>query len=378
MPFQFIKVDHLPESDVVQLPNKLLPFIWYFVRQAKWQYAAISGSYIVSTTLMGLTSYFIKLFIDALEATADRSQMWDNIFWIVMGYVGLCVILQSVIWRLANYVSVKTQSRFTNMVRRQMSLYMSHHSYAYFQNDFAGRLSGKVTETPSSLRRMMQNITETFVYSIMTFIVSFILLAMTGWEQLVIMSVIAIIYAWLLIIYLPELKILSKLAADQRSITRGRHVDAMTNILNIKIFARGAYEDRYFLKALKGQAIRFERKDARLFDFTRKLDILMKSIWIFPALYVLYAWQHHGISTGDVAMVLSLSITLGFNMWGFTFTLSTFFEELGEVQEGMETITQAHTVTDKENAPKLHVNSGDIEIKNMSFSYGSKPVKGTE
>ncbi|MCB9965350.1 MAG: ABC transporter ATP-binding protein [Rhodospirillales bacterium] len=148
----------------------------------------------------------------------------------------------------------------------------------------------------------------------------------------------------------------------------------MTNILNVKLFARTGYEDRAFTRILSDFAATLERKDIHFHRFVCKLDSLMKAIWVFPTVYVLYAWQQGTVSTGDVAMVMSLSIHLGFNMWGFTFTLSGFFEHLGQAQEGMETITKAYHVTDKENAPVLKVKQGVLECNSMQFRYGANMI----
>ncbi|MCB9973245.1 MAG: ABC transporter ATP-binding protein [Rhodospirillales bacterium] len=373
MKLNLINVEHLPDGGV-QLPDKLWPFLWYFIRQAKWQFALIAFFSISATALMSMTSYFIKLFVDALDGIQDREQMWTELSGLIILGVGLCVVLQSMLWRCSSYLATQVLSPFANMVRRQMAAYMSEHSYAYFQNDFAGRLSSKVMETPSAVRQIAESFTQEFIYSIVTFIVSFTLLAMTGGTQLLIVSGLVVIYVIILRIYLPQIQNLSKVAADNMSVVRGRHVDIVTNILNVKLFARKNHEDAYLLESLKWNAAGWVDKQLKFFSFTRKLDVLMKSIWVTLPGYALYAWQQGEITTGDVAMVMSLSIHVGFNMWGFTFTLSSFFESLGQVQEGMETLTKVHTVTDKKGAPVLTVKVGDIECRSMDFKHGANMI----
>lgn len=373
MIFQLIKVDALPKGGL-NLPNTLFPFIMYFVKQAKWPFIGIAVFYIISTTLMSLASYFVKLFVDTLEGIENKETFFADIFWVVIGYILLCGVLQSIFWRLANILSVYTYASFANMMRRQLSIYMNHHAYQYFQDDFAGRLSSKIMETPYGMRQMITNFISGFIYNSVVFVVSFVLLAMTGYVQLLIMLAIFGAYAVILKIYLPKVKQLSKVAANHLSHVRGCNVDFITNILNVKLFARREYEDARFLKALQSNTQNFQNKDLGLYKLTTKLDIIMKSIWILPALYVLYAWRQDWVTTGDVAMVMSLSIQLGFAMWSFSFTVSSFFENLGQVQEGMETITKSHTVIDKEGAGILKIREGNVDINNMSFCYGRLPV----
>ncbi|MCB9965349.1 MAG: ABC transporter ATP-binding protein [Rhodospirillales bacterium] len=194
MKLNLINVEHLPAGGV-QLPNRLGPFLWYFLRQAKWQLLVIMLLFTLSTVSMSLTSYFIKIFVDILGQVENRSSMWEDIIWVATGWLGICVVLQSVFWRTGNYIKTRTLARFANMVRRQLFVAMSRHSYAFFQNDYAGRLSSKVMETPYALRLIVDNFVEGFIYSLVTFIVSFFLLAMTGWEQLLILGGLFLIYA---------------------------------------------------------------------------------------------------------------------------------------------------------------------------------------
>ncbi len=372
--FSFVKVSDVPSAKNAELPNRLWAFIWYFARQAKGSFLTMMILMAVSTTCMSLTSYFIKMFVDTLGADQALENIWGDILRIAMAYILVCGVLQSVLWRVATYIKARTESTFTNMVRRQLARYMNKHSYSYFQNDFAGRLSSKVIETPGAIRTTIINIIHNILYNFVSFAVSFFLLASVGMDQLLVMLSISLFYAATLKIYLPQIKSMSKTAADIRSHMRGHYVDILTNIVNVKLFSRDQHEDSHFLKSLQKSSDGYEARDLKFFDFMCKLDTLMKAVWVIPPAFAMYAWYQGAATTGDIAMVLALSVQLGGNMWGFTFTLSGFFESLGEVEEGMETIVQPHGLVDKARAKKLKVKRGEIHFDNIDFNYGQEAV----
>ncbi|MDD9912101.1 MAG: ABC transporter ATP-binding protein, partial [Alphaproteobacteria bacterium] len=363
-----------PPEGISRIPDKLWPFIWFFLRQYRWSFLAIALCFVVSTTLMSSSSYFIKLIVDTLGQTGSRADIITDVFWIFAGYVLLCGVMQSIFWRLAEYFCTYVYPSFTNTVRGQLNVYVNRHSYEYFQNDFAGRLSSKVTETPKAVLALIKEFIEGFVYNAVVFAVSFTLLAMTGLYQLLIMLGVSVLYVVTLRVFLPRVKRLSQMTSDYMSFIRGHHVDMMANILNIKLFSKQKYENKRFFGVLQEGANKYHIKDTQLFKFMCKLDTIMKLIWMLPVAYALYAWQDGITTAGDVAMVMALSIQLGNTMWSFSFTVSNFFENLGQVQEGMETITQALNVQDQPNAPKMDIQNADIRFSNMSFSYGKNGV----
>tara|TARA_A100001011_G_C14218955_1_gene803381 strand:- start:537 stop:1412 length:876 start_codon:yes stop_codon:yes gene_type:complete len=48
------------------------------------------------------------------------------------------------------------------------------------------------------------------------------------------------------------------------------------------------------------------------------------------------------------------------------------YSNLGEIEDGMKTLTPDHDLIDVENAKSLSVNAGKIEFNNLSFAYGGR------
>jgi hypothetical protein len=73
-------VDHI-EEELPQLPEKLIPFMWYFARQMKWQLAGILALFGLSNILIATTPYFFKLFVEVFQNTEGSAASWRRIGW---------------------------------------------------------------------------------------------------------------------------------------------------------------------------------------------------------------------------------------------------------------------------------------------------------
>jgi ATP-binding cassette subfamily B protein len=70
----------------------------------------------------------------------------------------------------------------TMFVRRQLSVYLHQHSYKFFQDDFAGRLAGKVVEMPQAVVDVLNDLASPVQYTLMSALVSTIIFTFLDWR----------------------------------------------------------------------------------------------------------------------------------------------------------------------------------------------------
>ncbi len=73
-----------------------------------------------------------------------------------------------------------------------------------------------------------------------------------------------------------------------------------------------------------------------------------------------------GEASAGLALVLRLMAMSGWVMQ----TVRGIFENVGVIQESMQTIARPHAITDRPDAATLAVSGGDIRFENVSFHYG--------
>jgi ATP-binding cassette subfamily B multidrug efflux pump len=83
----------------------------------------------------------------------------------------------------------------------------------------------------------------------------------------------------------------------------------------------------------------------------------------------IYLWIEGDITPGAIAIVMSLAIRLtGMSHW-ILWEISSLFENIGTVQDGINTLSVPSTVVDSDEATTLDVTDGKIHFDNIGFEY---------
>ncbi|MFZ3350140.1 MAG: ABC transporter ATP-binding protein [Xanthobacteraceae bacterium] len=241
-------------------------------------------------------------------------------------------------------------------------------SWAFFQNDFAGRISNRVMQTGPSVRSTL-TATITTVWYISVYGASAIAAAADRWLALPLVLWFCG-YAALLVFFVPRMRERSKVSSIARSTLMGRIVDSYTNILTVKLFARAHEEDEYVRDAVESHVDLFKSAQRLLTAFVSLLDVLNVLLIAGAGALAVTLWRYGAIEVGAIAMVLPLTLQLTNMSRQIAMRITEIFEDVGVVQEGMITIAQPLQLPDPHNARPLTVRAGRIDFKNVNFGYG--------
>ena len=168
---------------------------------------------------------------------------------------------------------------------------------------------------------------------------------------------------------LPRIRARSKARAAAQAMVTGQVVDTITNIRTVKLFSGSAHEDRVAIGAmddLRNEAVEFG-KVSTVFRFGL---MLLSGLLPVGLVGVGLALRQSGVSPGDIAASGALAIRLAQMSGWISFTLQTIYSHLGEVEDGMRTLTPPHQLTDASNAVPLSVDNGEVVFDQVSFAYG--------
>ncbi|WP_156504497.1 ABC transporter ATP-binding protein, partial [Oleiphilus sp. HI0066] len=85
----------------------------------------------------------------------------------------------------------------------------------------------------------------------------------------------------------------------------------------------------------------------------------------------IYLWSVDAVSTGAIAVAIGLALRLnGMSQW-IMWEVSALFENIGSVQDGINTISQPKLIQDKNNANALAMAKGQIDFNQVSFEYNA-------
>jgi ATP-binding cassette subfamily B multidrug efflux pump len=245
-------------------------------------------------------------------------------------------------------------------------------SIGWFESDYAGRIANRVMQTPRSAGEVVFQVFDALGYSLAYVFGGLLLLSSVDFRLMLPMAVWFLLYLILIVWVIRNISPASKASSDARSSLNGQIVDTYTNIHSVKLFAHQNQELDNAKLAIEKTRQTFAR-EMRLYtimDFGMNiLNGLLTTSLIGMSLYLWYIGE---ATAGTIAAASALAIRLnamtGWIMWA----ISSFFRELGVIEEGMGTLADPITLRDQESAKNLKITNARIEVKSLSHHYGLK------
>lgn len=94
---------------------------------------------------------------------------------------------------------------------------------------------------------------------------------------------------------------------------------------------------------------------------------------VLPVLLIgsaLWLWSNGAATPGDIAAAGAISIRIAQMTGWVSFTLMAVYSNVGEIENGMNTLTPPHELTDGDDAGELKVRKGEVKFTNVGFAYG--------
>jgi ATP-binding cassette subfamily B multidrug efflux pump len=351
-------------------PAGLIAFFWHFARQAKWLFV---GLFVVEL-FVALTDSAVPWFMGRIVTfvTTVPPERFLATTWPWLAGMALVVLVARPLVALARYLITNQAiaAPFTSLIRWQAHWHVVRQSWAFFQNDFAGRISNRVMQTGPAVRSTLTALVTALWYIL---VYGTTAVAMTASADLWLATPILLWFAGyvgLLAYFVPRMRERSKVNSEARSALTGRIVDSYTNILTVKLFARPRDEDQYVRDAIDRHTGLFLAAQRLMTVFGTILNVLNALLIAGAGALALLLWRHGAVEVGTIAMVLPLTLQLTNMSRQIALQITEIFEDIGVVQEGMITIAQPLRLIDAPNARPLVVREGRIAFEDVRFGYG--------
>ena len=260
---------------------------------------------------------------------------------------------------------------FPMSVRWMAHRYLLNQSYGFFQNEFSGRIATKVMQTALAVRDTVMKLLDVMLFVAIYMVTALILVASADPRLCIPLIIWLFFYIIVQRYFVPKMKKIAMVQADARSLMTGRIVDSYTNIITLKLFSHSNRESAYIRDGMS-EFLNTVHPQMRL---VTKLNIclwaLNMSLVFSTAALGIYLWLNGSITPGAIAIVMSLAIRLTSMSHWILWEISGLFENIGTVQDGINTLSVPSKVNDKPNAIALNVNRGDIIFDSVNFSYNT-------
>ena len=272
-------------------------------------------------------------------------------------------------WRVLAVSNAWFQTRVMADITQTGHEYMLGHSYKFFSHSFTGSLVRKVNRLARSFEKLADQIEFTFVPITVVIVGNMIVL----WTRSHLLA--SILFGWIvfyLIVNIAYARWKSKYdykASQVDSEATGVLADAITNAITVKLFTGLGYEKTAYRKVTE------KLRKLRLLSWNmgELMDAIQGGFMIIIEFIMMYyaiqLWQEGVLTIGDFALIQGYLVGLFIVMWDIGRSIRRVYEALADADEMVEILEMPHGVKDSRRAKVLDVQKGEIEFKNVYFSF---------
>jgi ATP-binding cassette subfamily B multidrug efflux pump len=362
-------IEPFPPQNPQQPPKGLVAFCLHYTEGVipllMVMAVLTAGIAIMEVTLFGFLGKLVDWLSSKQPETLFREESATLAFMASIILIGLPI---TVLLR-ASVIHQALLGNFPMRVRWQAHRYLLGQSLSFYQNEFAGRIATKVMQTALSVRETVMKLLDVLLFISIYFIGMTLVVTSSDYRLSAPLLCWLIGYISALYYFIPKLREISSKQADARSSMVGAIVDSYSNIQTVKLFSHSKREANYAQENMS-KFLNTVHPQMRL---ATQLNV---AVWILNVLLLftisslsLWLWTEQAISTGSIAVAIALSLRLnGMSQW-IMWEVSSLFENIGSVQDGISTLSKSRDVQDQENATKINEVKGHIEFQCVTFAY---------
>jgi ATP-binding cassette, subfamily B, multidrug efflux pump len=353
-------------------PSGLAAFYWHYAKQARRLVVALFIAGFIVALLDATIPVFIGQVVTLVSSHSPGQLLHDSWHKLLGMALVLLIVRPCALLAQALITNQAIAPGLTNLIRWQSHWHVVRQSWAFFQNDFAGRIANRIMQTGPALRESVVASTNAVWYILVYGGSAIVLMARNDLRLAIPVFCWFCGYAIFLRYFVPRLRDRSREMSEVRSALTGRVVDSYTNILTVKLFARPRDEDEFVRHAVDEHTDAFHRQLRLITTFSLTLTCLNALMVVGTGAIAIWLWNTGHIAVGIVAMALPLTWQIA-NIAGWVAqNVTAIFENVGVVQDGMRSIAVPRQMRDRPDAVELKVTRGGIRFEGVRFGYGTE------
>lgn len=366
-------MNNIDEAKSVLITDTLSKFIWRYMKSRKLFIAGMIFVGIAWCTEMVAKPYLLKSIIDTANSGSSgiaNTMHTVGIFcllYVIMTVVGVCVT------NFYLFLNLKLYPKLSADIVKDMHLYLVHHSFSFFQNNFAGGLTKKIFDMSSNVERLIRITNEEFFIGALRLAVSALLLFYVVHPAFSLILVLwAAVFIYLTYILSKKSQEYSKQLAEADVGVGSVLSDSIINIVSIKLFSGIDNE----MKQVDHKLGAYIKGNQKLQLYTMQINLVQGlGVIILTGLMLallMYFRTLGKISIGDFALVIMLTTTLIQGVYMIGRQLVEFSKVVGVCNQALSIMRAPHEIVDAPNAKDLIVTDGQIQFNDVKFSYSKK------
>lgn len=354
--------------EVKQIPSSVWLFLWRYLSAQRILFFSIVLTIVFSELLMRVSLYFAAQIVEAISEGGETERCLSAAVGAAV-WASLFLLLRSLVQNATVFVEARFMPNCIVLVSKDLFSYVHRHSTAFFAEEMAGNISGKVKTIIDSIYPVFYNLLWGFFSPLVAMTITFFFIfKINVW-----LSLLLLVLNLLLIFAIYRLSKTMVPVSEKRAKTmseaNGILVDSITNASIVKNFSRYHFEKKYYFKYMRiaAAADRAEtKKFGTVFIWQNLLRALLQVLFYLLPVWFWYAGR---ITVADFVLIQSLIAVLNnmFSMLSMNFM--QFFKLYGSLRDGLALLSKPCDVTDSPGAVRLEGAEGRISFENVTYHY---------
>ena len=349
--------------------GRIIYYYWAQIRKYKISFFFTFVAYGTAVVLSSIINpIFYKGIIDLVAGASAPVTVTHDLFSIAFK-IAVTVVAYQALFRVGDYLIVHFQANTIREIHNDVFIRLMNHSYKFFSNHFSGSLVAKSKRFAAAFERMSDVVTFSFWFTFIQLTGVFIVLFLQAPQISFLFLAWVVIYVFITFLFIRK-KVkydMAEAAADSK--VTARFADAITNILNVKIFSGMRREESLFKDVTSDEY--YKRTKAWGFGNIQNLvqGFLMGVLQIAVVYVMINLWIKGSISAGMIVLVQVYMFSVFDHLWELGKSLVRFFKSLAEAQEMVDLLDQKPDILDINNPEKCIISKGNINFEKVNFEY---------
>jgi ATP-binding cassette subfamily B multidrug efflux pump len=368
--FENLVDPYQPYAETDTPPTRLWPFLKDYVRPFRKVFAWTALFSVGNAVLDVGMIWYLGRMVDLMAAQTPEAFLaahWVEI--LAVAFV-ILVIRPLVAGGSVGLLHNTILTNFGTMMRWRAHRHVLRQPVGWFESDFAGRIANRIMQAPPAAGEAVFQVFDMAAFAAATFIGALLMLAGADPRLMIPLLLWVIGYLALMRWTIVRAGPASKASSDARSAVTGRVVDSYTNIHSVKLFATKDSELTYARDAIEQSRRTFQTEMRIVTKMDMALTFLNGLMILGVGGLAMLFWVQGTATVGVVAAAVALVLRIHSMTYWIMWASTNLVQNLGTLAEGMETIAQPVTLTDKPGAPALEFRKGLIALQGVSHHYG--------
>jgi ATP-binding cassette subfamily B protein len=317
---------------------------------------------------LSVRPYILKVMLDRLSVVSP-SEVVERLW----GPALLYFVMTAWIWGMYRIYNYFIEVKFVPVLRKHIGVHVVgnflEQSHEFYQNNFSGSVAKRVNDLTTNIPEVISITLDRFLPPALGVIMLSVVLWTINWKFALLLVSWVLFAVMIALVNTRRLENYSDKYHDLCSVITGKMVDALGNILPIRLFSRQKFEYNSIAESYDEAVVaeqRFHWLYFLIWVVYAGSFLIMEGLVLF---FLITGYRDGVITVGDFGLILPINIAMGEIMWRLMSDFSTYARDMGNISQALRAVEVPMEVVDVPDAKTLVAQSGKIEFRNVAFFY---------